>query len=30
VIRLLTPEERHGLYTGLRKLHGICTGAGRD
>lgn len=30
VIRLLTPEERQGLYTGLRKLHGICTGAGRD
>ncbi|AZG15837.1 MarR family winged helix-turn-helix transcriptional regulator [Cupriavidus pauculus] len=29
VIRLLTPEERHGLYTGLRKLHGICTGAGK-
>ncbi|SDP05402.1 DNA-binding transcriptional regulator, MarR family [Ralstonia sp. 25mfcol4.1] len=29
VIRLLTPEERHGLYAGLRKLHGICTGAGK-
>jgi DNA-binding MarR family transcriptional regulator len=27
VIRMLTPEERHGLYAGLRKLHGICTGA---
>lgn len=30
VIRLLTPEERQGLYSGLRKLHGICTGSGKD
>lgn len=30
VIRLLTPEERHGLYTGLRKLHGLCTGSGKN
>jgi DNA-binding MarR family transcriptional regulator len=27
VIRMLTPEERHGLYAGLRKLHELCTGA---
>ncbi|HBO81837.1 MAG TPA: MarR family transcriptional regulator, partial [Cupriavidus sp.] len=25
VIRMLTPEERRGLYSGLRKLHGLCT-----
>ncbi|MWL91116.1 MULTISPECIES: MarR family winged helix-turn-helix transcriptional regulator [unclassified Cupriavidus] len=30
VIRLLSPEERQGLYTGLRKLHGICTGSGKE
>ena len=30
VIRLLSPEERRGLYTGLRKLHGICTGSGKE
>ncbi|WP_441619391.1 MarR family winged helix-turn-helix transcriptional regulator [Cupriavidus sp. RAF12] len=29
VIRMLSPEERHGLYVGLRKLHGICTSAGK-
>ena len=29
VIRMLTPEERQGLYLGLRKLHGICIGAGK-
>ena len=26
----LSPEERQGLYTGLRKLHGICTGSGKE
>jgi hypothetical protein len=30
VIRMLTPEERHGLYTGLRKLHEICTTAAKE
>jgi len=29
VIRMLTPEERHGLYVGLRKLHEICTGTAK-